>query len=336
MSNMIYVPGEVITVVVNNVPYVVAAAHPNFNKVVEAAKVGDFNAIPDLANVARAVKTFGGGKITVDEHNQVVLFKGEELHNYAVDRLLTMMAEGFDVDPLVNFLTNLMDNPSKRAVDELYGFLEYGKMPITPDGHFLAYKRVRDDFKSVHDGKTDNSIGNVVEMDRNKVDDNKDSTCSYGLHFCSLEYLKSYMGSKIVILKINPRDVVSIPTDYNNTKGRACRYEVVDVLSEGQFNAAVAGFSAFNAPVVDRYENEDADRDFPEDFDELEQSHLDDVIEVVVVDIDDLVIEAYHEGYKSGRFRWPAENLNGWRPELVVAYNEGYADGKGHKAKKYK
>jgi hypothetical protein len=30
-----------------------------------------------------------------------------------------------------------------------------------------------------------------------------------------------------VIVKINPRDVVSIPTDYNNAKGRACRYEVI-------------------------------------------------------------------------------------------------------------
>ena len=28
-------------------------------------------------------------------------------------------------------------------------------------------------------------------------------------------------------MKINPRDVVSIPSDYNDAKGRACRYEVV-------------------------------------------------------------------------------------------------------------
>ena len=28
-------------------------------------------------------------------------------------------------------------------------------------------------------------------------------------------------------MKINPRDVVSIPNDYDNTKGRACRYEVI-------------------------------------------------------------------------------------------------------------
>ena len=33
-----------------------------------------------------------------------------------------------------------------------------------------------------------------------------------------------------MIVKINPRDVVSIPTDYNNSKGRACRYEVIGEL----------------------------------------------------------------------------------------------------------
>jgi hypothetical protein len=39
--------------------------------------------------------------------------------------------------------------------------------------------------------------------------------------------LKSFGGERTVIVKINPRDVVSIPTDYDNSKGRACRYEVI-------------------------------------------------------------------------------------------------------------
>ena len=36
--------------------------------------------------------------------------------------------------------------------------------------------------------------------------------------------------SRTMILKINPADVVSIPTDYNNSKGRTCRYEVIGEL----------------------------------------------------------------------------------------------------------
>ena len=144
---------------------------------------------------------------------------------------------------MVNFMDNLYQNPSKRAVDELYGFLEKGNLPITPDGHFLAYKKVREDYKDCHSGTMDNSIGQVVEMERYNVDDNKDNTCSTGLHFCSKDYLNSFGGARTVIVKINPRDVVSIPSDYNQTKGRACRYEVVGEIDADKVD------TAFTRPV---------------------------------------------------------------------------------------
>jgi hypothetical protein len=81
-------------------------------------------------------------------------------------------------------------------------------------------------------------------MERHEVDDNKDRTCSSGLHFCSKDYLNSFGGERVVIVKINPRDVVSIPSDYNDTKGRACRYEVV-----GEIDADKAPESAFTQSV---------------------------------------------------------------------------------------
>lgn len=360
MSNMIYVPNEVMTVVVDNVPYVVAAAHPNFNAVVQAAKEGRFQDIPALTHIARSIKAYGQGKIEVDEENSIVMYNGEELHNYATTQLLTMMREGFDVNPLVNFLTNLLLNPSKRAVDELYGFLEYGKMPITPDGHFLAYKRVRDDFKSVHDGKTDNSVGKVVEMERNKVDDNSHQTCSQGLHFCSLEYLRSYSGQKIVILKINPRDVVSIPVDYNNTKGRACQYEVVDVLSEDQFRRALEGMGAFDTSVIREYDDEEDADVFEEDDvfhdadddarlkayedtlradvnNDYEASFAKQMIKVLErenneIDLED-VVPAHGDDID---WDTPLKFMDGDEIEVNLAfeegYQEGYADGRAKKA----
>ena len=128
-------------------------------------------------------------------------------------------------------MENLMSNPSHRSVQELYGFLEKGELPITPDGHFLAYKKVRGDYTDCHTGKMDNSVGKVLEMERNAVDDDKDRTCSSGLHFCSKSYLANFGGERTVIVKINPRDVVSIPSDYNNAKGRTCRYEVIGELN---------------------------------------------------------------------------------------------------------
>jgi hypothetical protein len=157
-------------------------------------------------------------------------------------RMITMLQEGFPVEPMVAFMENLMQNPSKRAVTELYGFLEKNQLPITPDGHFLAYKKVKGDFTDCHTGKMDNSVGCDVEMERNKVDDDKNATCSTGLHFCGMSYLSHFGGERTVIVKINPRDVVSIPTDYNEAKGRACRYEVIGELG-------VNPEEAFTAPV---------------------------------------------------------------------------------------
>jgi hypothetical protein len=65
-------------------------------------------------------------------------------------------------------------------------------------------------------------------MERNKVNENKDQTCSYGLHFAAYEYAEGFgRGGRMMIMKINPKDVVSIPSDYNNQKGRCCKYEVL-------------------------------------------------------------------------------------------------------------
>jgi hypothetical protein len=83
----------------------------------------------------------------------------------------------------------------------------------------------------VHSNTMLNAPGCVVEMERNAVDDNKDQTCSTGLHFCGMSYLSHFGGERTVIVKINPRDVVSIPSDYNDAKGRACRYEVIGELN---------------------------------------------------------------------------------------------------------
>lgn len=304
-------------------PHNIDRSHPNYERIVDALKANDFSLVEELVNIAKSLVKFCGDKIAVDVDNGIVSYAGEEIHGTLTRRILTMMSEGFDVTPLVNFLENLMQNPSKRAVDELYGFLEYGKMPITPDGHFLAYKRVRGDYKSVHDGKTDNSIGAIVEMPRNKVDDNSQQTCSHGLHFCSHEYLKSFSGEKVVVLKINPRDVVSIPVDYNNTKGRACRYEVVGELTQEEVNKALSN-GVWGSSVVGDYDEDDADRDFFDDAEYVSESYL----------------SGYERGRKDGRSGATQPGgpvmVTTWveSPEdFIEGYQRGWKDGKGHKAR---
>jgi len=202
---------------------VLEMTHPNYDKVRNALKTGASETeILSLIDIATAVEDFGEGRVTV-EHG-VVLYDGNPLHNTMTDRIISMMSEGFNISPMLMFLENLMENPDFRAVNELYGFLEATDLPITANGCFRAYKMVTTDYKDHHSGKFDNSIGAVVEMPRNQVNPDKATTCADGLHFCSQGYLGFYGASgRTVIVEINPRDVVAIPVDYNNAKGRYCR-----------------------------------------------------------------------------------------------------------------
>ncbi len=218
-----------VTVYVDGEQHIVPTGTPQYDLVIKAIEAGDVQGVKDAVEVRQAVVKLSQGKIELD--GTVLKYDGRPLHGALVSRILTVVKEAGNAAPLLLFLDNLMQNPSHRAITELYGFMEACDLPITTDGHFLAYKKVNEDYTSVHDGKTKNNIGLVVEMPRNAVNDNKDQTCSTGLHFCSESYLSHFGGSRIVVVKINPADVVSIPTDYNNAKGRACRYLVVGELS---------------------------------------------------------------------------------------------------------
>lgn len=218
-----------VTVYVDGEQHIVPTGTPQYDLVIKAIEAGDVQGVKDAVEVRQAVVKLSQGKIELD--GTVLKYDGRPLHGALVSRILTVVKEAGNAAPLLLFLDNLMQNPSHRAITELYGFMEACDLPITTDGHFLAYKKVNADYTSVHDGKTKNNIGLVVEMPRNAVNDNKDQTCSTGLHFCSESYLSHFGGSRIVVVKINPADVVSIPTDYNNAKGRACRYLVVGELS---------------------------------------------------------------------------------------------------------
>lgn len=242
---------ESVSIFMNGRNYVVTNSHMNWERIRDAIKNKEWDSIPSLVDVVQSVKKYTNGSVELVDG--VVKYKGELLHNAVTDKIIDMNNQGYDVGPLVAFLENLLQNPSRTAIQELYLFMEAGKMPITEDGCFLAYKRVRDNYRDVHSGKvlnkpanllTDEEVGlipytvngvtvalengtTVVSMERNMVDDDRNNTCSYGLHFCSYDYLQHFCGDRIVVLKINPKDVVSIPADYNNTKGRTCRYEVI-------------------------------------------------------------------------------------------------------------
>ena len=232
-----------ITIMFEGNTHTLAKGDSNFQALYEAIKAKDWESIPDLLTPAKAFAAYCGELIAIVDGE--ILYNGSPLHNTLTTRILAMMEDGFDAQPMILFLEKLMQNPSMRAVNELYGFLEASALPITEDGDFLAYKKVRADFLDYYSGTMDNSVGQVLKMPRNMVNEDKNETCSYGLHFCSLNYLPHYHGGQghVVIVKVNPADVVAVPADYNNSKGRACGYEIVGLhRSETQ--------SAFSSPVA--------------------------------------------------------------------------------------
>ena len=218
-----------LTVVVNGKAHTMDSTNPAFHQANEALKNEDAEKLEQLFDTSKAVEDYVDGNISVKEG--VVRYKTEEVHGHVVGRILDFMRQGLPYKPLVKFLDKLMSNPSRRATQELYAFLEHKSMPLTPDGNFLAYKSVREDFTDWHSGNFDNNVGNTLEMTRNSVCDDANIGCSDGFHAGSLEYARSFgHGGNLMIVEIDPADVVSVPTDCNCQKLRTCKYKVVSLF----------------------------------------------------------------------------------------------------------
>ena len=108
----------------------------------------------------------------------------------------------------------------------------------------------------VRSNTINNSVGSIVEMPREKVNSNKNETCSTGLHVCSMSYLKEFTGKRVVICKIHPKDVVSVPVDYSQAKMRVCRYEVIDEIKD---NEAIADMAVVKKGSIKASEQESSD-----------------------------------------------------------------------------
>jgi hypothetical protein len=273
--------GGVLSIVIDNTPHMVSQNHPLYDRIIDALKKREWGMIAEYVSPKKFVQRYSDGELDIRDGK--VYWRNHELHNSLTSRMVEMLRDGFDIGPMVAFLTRLMYNPSYRAINELYTFLEVCNLPITPDGYLLAFKKVTSDYYDFHSKTVLNKpaplltteerekliSGNgiqcgkhnevtvslpygdtYVSMPRNMVDDDKDVGCSVGLHFCSLNYLHehtAYYGdsARTIIVRIDPSDVVSIPVECSMTKGRACAYTIV-----GELNGDAA--TAFHSPVHDK------------------------------------------------------------------------------------
>ena len=232
-----------------------------------------------------------------------LLFDGDPVNTSLASTIIRLATEDESGDPakLIKFLENLMNNPSEHSREQLYDWIAPRDITITQDGHFLAYKGLREDFTSINSGPgivnnveytgsthLDNTPGNVVEFSRSKVVANSSIGCAVGLHAGTHEYASGFAEGKLVLVKINPRDVVSVPTDCDAQKLRVCRYEVLEEVQE-KVDRVLWDYSSIEEDSDPEYDEDESilrvdededdwspEDDWPEDEDEDDESEEDD------------------------------------------------------------
>lgn len=210
-----------------------SSTHEKFKEAIQLLLADKIDEAADLVNIKVALSRYVKGHVTID--GSVLKYKDLAIDSGLTKRIIELMNNGEDFDFLINFLENLMLNPSRRAVYELYDFLDHNDIEITEDGYFIAWKRVNEDYTDMYTGTMDNSPGKRVEVPRNMVDEDSNVTCSHGLHVAAKHYIPHYGGGcgRVIACKVNPRDVAAIPSDYQNSKMRTCGYDVLkDVTAE--------------------------------------------------------------------------------------------------------
>jgi hypothetical protein len=232
-------------------PVVVQSSHPNFEDILDEARTDypDADEIRDLADPSLTVaKHLTPLSERVAVAGGTVFFDGDPVESVLTDHILRILEEDGDWRALVNFLEKLAANPVPHSQHRLYGWLSARDFTIADDGDFIAYKGVVRDsegtLRSLHsgpgivngervNGQLDNTPGNLVEIERSYVEADPAVGCSNGLHAGTFDYAQGYASrGATVAVKVNPRDVVSVPTDSGDEKVRVCRYEVLRIASE--------------------------------------------------------------------------------------------------------
>lgn len=250
-------------------PMTVNADHPNwdlFNRSIDEYTKGIISngRLAEIfsGNVNLSAKAAGkfvqvggilDGRMTIS--NDTILVDHAPIDSALQGHILRLLrADGTPKDArnwkaFAKFVENLYANTSEFVREQLFAWLNYenfqGKgFTLTDDGCFLGYKgcagtpdaphSINTGYAIVngvpHNGAIPNALGSVVEMPRNQVEDNPHVGCAPGLHVGTYAYATGWARGVLLVVKVNPRDVVSVPTECGAQKIRTCRYEVLEVV----------------------------------------------------------------------------------------------------------
>jgi hypothetical protein len=327
---------------------VTTKSNPNWERLLEALRANRGDEVVRLMSIKEGIADFFEGNVAIK--GDEVWYGNQKLHGLDVQRTIELIQLKVPVEPMAKFLNAKMANPSRRAVDELYKFLDHKQMPITPNGTILGYKGVRADYYSINGntetvvlkGKVDesghifNGIGEEIEVARNSVDDDYKNGCSKGLHIGSREYAEGWAGADghVMLVEFSPADAVCVPEDCECSKLRACKYIVRGEVPRQQNSAEMNNtYTEAYTPPAEKA-NDDYDQTCPEcggvssdgeicgdcEYDKCQYPDNDD-----------------ESGFYSEPEKAPVVENN--KDVSQSEYNKGYAvgskDGKAHKSRLY-
>jgi len=298
-----------IGIFLNNKLEIINGDHPHFIQIRDALKQNNEREVQRLLNLSQQFECDG-----ITERNGTLYLYGVRVDTQLTRRLFQLRADGFPTDNMLCFLKNLYKNPSKRAVDELYTFLEKFVLPITEDGCFLAYKAVRNNYMDIYSGTFSNKVGDSPSVPRFTVDDDKRIGCSTGLHVGAIGYVKQYggvveppqntHGNRVMIVKVDPQHVVSVPIDSGFQKVRVCEYTVVsemddytNVLSNAVYTSTATECKP--SRTVDKSTQNSKDEEY---FEGRRNGELD-MRSGVEYALDNNRSTKYNRGYRNGYFK---------------------------------
>ena len=140
------------------------------------------------------------------------------------------------VEAFLNRMVNLTKKRRHSAKD-LMTFLQKANIQFADDGSIIALKNVnyhgtdKTQFVDIHTKKVVQRVGDFVCMDEDKVDPDRNTSCSVGLHIASQSYLSSFIGHATLIVKFAPEDAIAVPI-YEVNKMRISGYHIVGVLPQ--------------------------------------------------------------------------------------------------------
>jgi hypothetical protein len=231
MSNATAIPyvlqDDFISVVLEGKTHLATKGQATFKQLYRALSRGDWARVPKLLTITSQLAERTHGKVEVTAEG--VSYKGQKVDNTLTAKILELIEHGKPVSSWIRFMDNLYQQPDVNTVNRVYDWINSGRYAITTDGCIVGYKVVRPNYKDKHSGTVDNHIGARPLMARSEVDPSEFVECSRGYHVCTRGYIHGFYstGDHIMVVKVNPADVVASPLNFGHRKFRCWTYEVI-------------------------------------------------------------------------------------------------------------